>query len=222
MTTRLTIARSWLVPALLLILASAVAPGTSVGATTPTMDQLSQAAMGDAFASLNNPLLLGDPDQLHEAALAAFSQRQEEAVIYALHFLRRPRLERDGPQVIDRFSEFEVARAVVDAFPDVAVPILIDTYNTSNATTRGNVIMALGPLAGDNEPAKGLLTEALDDKTVCEELDPESAGEPLRVADVAYNQLVLNLQVQDVLRTIGPSHRVEIRDQHIDILKGRL
>ena len=43
---------------------------------------------------------------------------------------------------------------------------------------------------------------------------------PLRVCDVAYNLIVLHYGIQNVLRTIGTVHRIEVRDYHIDKLKG--
>ena len=58
------------------------------------------------------------------------------------------------------------------------------------------------------------------DKSVCEEKLPESVGDPLRVCDVAYNQIVLHFEIQNVLRTIGTVHRIEVRDYHIDKLKA--
>jgi hypothetical protein len=55
---------------------------------------------------------------------------------------------------------------------------------------------------------------------VCEETLPESLGDPLRLCDVAYNQIVLHFEIQNALRTIGTVHKIEIRDYHIDKVKG--
>lgn len=44
----------------------------------------------------------------------------------------------------------------------------------------------------------------------------------MRICDLAYNQLVLRYRLKNVLRTIGPVHRIETQDSHIEILKGKL
>jgi hypothetical protein len=67
---------------------------------------------------------------------------------------------------------------------------------------------------------RSILKEALEDKSVCEETLPETLGDPLRVCDEAYNQIVLHFGIQNVLRTIGTVHKIEVRDYHIDKLKG--
>ncbi len=41
---------------------------------------------------------------------------------------------------------------------------------------------------------RSILTNALDDKQFCEEELPDSMGDPLRVCDVAYNQIVLHFR----------------------------
>jgi len=74
-------------------------------------------------------------------------------------------------------------------------------------------------VAGGQE-IKHLLIEALDDVASYGELAPDDMGEPLRVCDMAYNQLVLRYSIRNVHRTIGPGNIIETRDQLIDILKG--
>jgi hypothetical protein len=48
-------------------------------------------------------------------------------------------------------------------------------------------------------------------------------GDPLRVCDMAYNQLRLRYaeELVDLPRAIGNSHRMEIRDDYIDDLSSR-
>ncbi len=67
-----------------------------------------------------------------------------------------------------------------------------------------------------------LLIEALDDDTSCEDRLPETVGEPLRICDVAYNQLVLRYNIKGVLRTIGTVHNLEAREYHIQKLMDLL
>ena len=50
----------------------------------------------------------------------------------------------------------------------------------------------------------------------------ETVGEPLRICDVAYNQLVLRYNVKGVLRVIGTIHKIDVRNYHIEKLKALL
>lgn len=113
------------------------------------------------------------------------------------------------------------AKSILEAFPDESVPALRALYRRGDALTRGNIVRSSGGIPG-GDAVRDLLVGALEDKSFCEETSPESVGEPLRVCDVAYNQLVLRYRVKGMLRTIGPAHRVEIRDYHIGILKTKL
>jgi hypothetical protein len=67
-----------------------------------------------------------------------------------------------------------------------------------------------------------LLIDALDDEAFCEDTDPESIGKPLRICDVAYNQLVIRYKIKKVQRVIGSIHAIDMRNQHIRILKDIL
>ena len=113
------------------------------------------------------------------------------------------------------------AKSILEAFPDESVPALRALYRRGDALTRGNIVRSSGGIPG-GDAVRDLLVGALEDKSFCEAASPESVGEPLRVCDAAYNQLVLRYRVKGMLRTIGPAHRVEIRDYHIGILKTKL
>ena len=68
-----------------------------------------------------------------------------------------------------------------------------------------------------------LLIQALDDKSVYEEENPEVPSAYLCASVMlAYNQLVLRYKIRNVLRTISPAHRIEDRDYHIGVMKGML
>ena len=97
----------------------------------------------------------------------------------------------------------------------------VGLYSRSDAATRGNIVRASGKIPGD-DPVRDFLILALDDKSPCEEEGLDALGEPLRVCDVAYNQLVLRYNVKRVLRTLGPMHRIEVREYHIGVLKTKL
>jgi len=99
--------------------------------------------------------------------------------------------------------------------------MLVSLYERGDAVTKGNIIQAAGNMAGGGEIRK-LMIRALDDTSAYEEENPDSPGEPLRICDVAYNQLVLRYTITNVLRTISPLHSIATRDYHIAILKGML
>jgi hypothetical protein len=67
-----------------------------------------------------------------------------------------------------------------------------------------------------------LLTEALHDTSICQDLSGEALGEPLRICDMAYNQLMIRYSIKDVMRTIGTGHSIEVRDHHIRVLEDKL
>lgn len=118
-------------------------------------------------------------------------------------------------------KDFLLSKRIFETFPEDAAPVLGALYNSGDEVTRGNTIRAAGKVAGGQE-TKRLLTEALGDRSSYERLAPDDMGEPLRVCDMAYNQLVLRYSIRNVHRIIGPANTIEVRDQLIDMLKGIL
>lgn len=118
----------------------------------------------------------------------------------------------------EQTRDLYVAKKILQVFPEEAVNDLQDLYRMGDPITRRNVLYAAGKMAG-GQAVQNMLIEALDDKSFSEESDPEMIGEPLRICDAAYNQLVLRYRIRNVLRAIGNAHRIEVRDYHIDILK---
>ncbi len=157
---------------------------------------------------------------MYKAIYEAFNHRQQEGINLALNYLRLPKREEINDELIDRSSYLHVARKVLEVFPDKSITLLVELYEYGNAVTRGNVIMASGKIDG-GKPIRDLLINALDDKTFFEE-ESEMDGELLRICDVAYNQVVLRYKIKNVLRTIGYSHTIEVRDYHINILRSML
>ncbi|OGW55641.1 MAG: hypothetical protein A2Y81_01050 [Nitrospirae bacterium RBG_13_43_8] len=167
-----------------------------------------------AFERLKGADFMVNEDLLNKAIYQSFRQRKGEAISLSLNYLK-------SPVTVSRSDDFYVAKKVLQVFPDEAIGKLKKLYQAGDATTKGNVIRAVGNLAGGPD-IQDLLISALEDKTVSGEEDPEVAGDPLRICDEAYNQLVLRYKVKNVLRTIGTGHRVEVRDYHIGILKDKL
>jgi hypothetical protein len=175
----------------------------------------------DAFKGLRGADFTANEDVLHKAIFQSFRNRKKEAISLALNYVKSPLIQEKDGEIVRSGSEFYVAKKILQVFPDEAIGELMKLYRAGNSTAKGNVIRVIGGMAGGPE-IRDMLVNALDDKTISGEEDPEVAGEPLRICDEAYNQLVLRYRVKNVLRTIGPGHRIEVRDYHIGILKAKL
>jgi len=184
------------------------------------INRISSHSAGEAFEELKDIEFLVEEDLLNKAIYKTFHQRKEEGIALSLQNLSLPEKEIINGRKVHRTRDIYLARKIAEVFPDESVPVLLDLYGSGDATTKGNVLRVSGRLAG--EAARNLLIRALDDKTICGKEDPEVDGPPMRLCDLAYNQLVLRYQIKNVLRTIGPGDRIENRDYHINTLKGRL
>jgi len=184
------------------------------------INRISSHSAGEAFEELKDVEFLVEEDLLNKAIYKTFHQRKEEGIALSLQNLSLPEKEIINGRKVHRTRDIYLARKIAEVFPDESVPVLLDLYGSGDATTKGNVLRVSGRLAG--EAARNLLIRALDDKTICGKEDPEVDGPPMRLCDLAYNQLVLRYQIKNVLRTIGPGDRIENRDYHINTLKGRL
>lgn len=185
------------------------------------VNELSRLPSEKVFERLKDIEFVIDQEMSYKAVYQAFKHRKEEAISLALNSLRLPAVETRNGKIIKRLDDIRVARKILEVFPEESVRGIVELYQNGSATTRGNIIRVLGKLAGGSV-IETLLIEALNDKTTCEEENPEVEGDPLRICDIAYNQLVLRHNIKKVLRAIGPVYRVEVRDYHIDILKNKL
>jgi hypothetical protein len=175
----------------------------------------------EVFDKLKSSDFRINKDFTHKAVYIAYTNRRAEAISLAQNYLVLPLIEVVDGRRITRGPEFNTAKRIFEVFPKEAISSLKTFYHRSNAITRGNIISASGGIA--EEPAvKEMLIKALDDKSVAEEETPEMLGEPLRVCDIAYNQLVLRYSIRSVLRTICSAHRIKVRDYHISILQDIL
>ena len=176
-----------------------------------------------AYEALKSPDVTLNRDMMHKAIFKAFDHRRSEAIARAQNYLKIPLREVVNGKVVSNAEELNFAKRIFEVFPEEATESLVVLYKKGDSETRSNIIIASGNIAG-GQAIKDLLVNALYDRTFTEyeENDPELLGEPLRVCDSAYNQLVLRYRIRNVLRTISPAHRVEARDYHIDILKDRL
>jgi hypothetical protein len=174
----------------------------------------------EAFEKLKGLEFLINDNLLHKAVFKTFKNRKKEGINLALNYLKLPEREIINGKSIDRTNDFYVVKKIFEVFPEESVNKILKLYKNGDAVTRGNIIRASGNVSGN--AVRKLLIKALNDKAVCEEEYPEMAGEPLRICDVAYNQLVLRYNIKNVLRTIGNVYRIEVRDYNIDILKSKL
>jgi hypothetical protein len=185
-----------------------------------TIQDLGDLSISKAFDRLGSVDILSDEKFLKKAIYYAFQNRQKASVAFALNAVKQDlyQTSRNGganKQGID----FHVAEKMFEIFPDEAIGPLLQLYHNGDPITRANVVRASGVIA-NNPSIYQLLIKALDDEDFIEEKENvESIGTPMRVCDQAYNQIVLKYQIKSVLRTISSAHRVETRDNHIEILK---
>jgi len=185
------------------------------------IEEIAGLSPGKAFHRLKEMDFLINDSFLSRAVFKAFHKRKAEGIVLALASLTSPIFEKKNGTLISRTDDMFIARRMLEVFPEEAASGLWEFYKNGNAMNRGNVIRASGQVAGGRAIAD-LLISALDDKDFCEEEIDEVPGMPLRICDVAYNQLVLRYKIRDVLRTIGTTYKLEIRDYHIAILKDLL
>jgi hypothetical protein len=184
-------------------------------ANNPAIPRLSNSSTEDAFQRLNGQDFVYDERSLESGIYQAFTNRKEEGIRLAIIHVQRGWKARDE----EKAKSFHVAKRILQQFPAESEGYLENLYRNGDPEIRGNVVRVVAGMPG-SEFTRSLLTKALDDQSFCEEESPESVGDPLRVCDVAYNQIVAHYGIRNVLRTIGTGHRTEVRDYHIDQLKN--
>lgn len=176
------------------------------------IQQLSGFTVDAVFDSLRSEEFFGEENYMNKAVYIAFSGRRSEAVQHALGYIRSTQILTSA----EGSKNLYIAKKTCQIFPDEALETLLDLYYSGASKIRRNVIYVIGEMRGGG--IKGVLIDALDDTASCGDVLPESVGEPLRVCDVAYNQLVLRYHVKGVMRSIGTIHKIEVRDYNIEKL----
>jgi hypothetical protein len=179
------------------------------------IQQLTNLSTEDVVQSLKRADFFYDDEFLKRGISRAFKNRKEKGVRFAISYIQTGKKTTD----IEEARNFHVAKKILQTFPDESQKYLAELYNSGDPRIRRNVVRVVGGMP-NIDFARSILMEALEDKSVCEETLPESLGDPLRLCDVAYNQIVLHFEIQNVLRTIGTVHKIEVRDYHIDKLKS--
>lgn len=185
------------------------------------INKLAGLSAQEVFENLKNAEYLLNTDLMYKAIYKSFYSRKQAALNLAVRYLRSPLTEVIGGKPVSRLKDFTVAKRIFETFPEDAVIILVPLYDRSDEVTRANILQAAGKLAGGQQ-TRELFMRALNDRAAYEDENPDSSGRPMRICDMAYNQLVLRYNIRNVLRTISPSHALQTRDYHIGILKGLL
>jgi len=181
------------------------------------IDDLKSLSVPGVFEALHSPEFSVAQDYMDKAIYQALGSRSAEAVADAMVYVRSPQAQVSA----EGSRNLYLAKRVCQVFPDQAVDALLDIYSSTSARIRANVIYVVGQMAG-GPAVKNLLVEALYDTTVCQPVTDETLGDPLRICDAAYNQLVIRYKIPDVLRVIGSVHSIDVRDYHIQQLLDRL
>lgn len=181
------------------------------------LKQLNNASVESAFSQLKAVDFLYDEEFLDEGIDRAFMSKKDEGVRFALRQIQSSR----SPKDTTKAKDFYIAKRILQRFPDKSQRYLIEAYQAESPEIRKNAICVLSGLPM-NATIKGLLLRALDDKSFCEERLPDSVGDPLRVCDALYNEIVSQYGIPNVLRTIGTVHKMDVRDYHIGKLKTLL
>jgi hypothetical protein len=179
--------------------------------------QLATMTIPEVFSSLRSEQFLDDEEYLNKAISVAFNHRREQAVEFALGYVRSTQLQKSPTGAQDLY----IAKQTLHIFPDQSLESLLDLYSSGGPKVRRNVIEVLGQMDG-GQSIRDLLIDALADESFCAEIQPESVGEPLRICDVAYNQIVMRYKIKNVQRVIGGIHTIDMRDHQIQTLKDIL
>jgi PKD repeat protein len=221
------------------VAATSIAAATSSGtvaaaAAAPTAEQKNQNLRRKAMVSLMKSMntsaaferlkgddFLASDSQLAQAISQVYGKSKDKAIGIALAKINTPATTVVEGKTIKSTRDFRIAKKILEQFPEDASGRLLGMYSTGSVSTKANVILASGGLAGRPE-IYAMLVKALDDKTATLDADPDTASNPMRICDLAYNQLALKLRMPDILRVIRPDESVAERDYHINILKERL
>lgn len=185
------------------------------------ISSLNDLPVSQVLDELEDSNYIADDHLMTDAIAESLGNKEEQAVAQALDRIKKFKFKRTGPNAARKNRDFYVSRKVLNFFADISADKLVALYNNKDPFIRGKAVNAAGELS-DFKSIRNMLTKALNDKSACQESTPEIIGLPLRVCDAAYNQLVLHLEIENMLRTIGTGHAIEDRDYHIDLLKEKI
>ena len=184
------------------------------------ISRLEKESIKICFEELKQTEFLLNEDFSSKAAYRCFRNRKERAVQYAVDQLKNNPYSVIDERVVFN-DDMQVAKTVIRAFSSEAEIVLLNEYKEANLQTKASILLVSGQLPGRG--ARLLLITALNDQSAYENPFKGMEGEPLRICDMAYNQLRLRYaeELNDMPRTIGNPDRIEKRDYYIDEMKNR-
>ena len=185
------------------------------------IEQLNDLSVQEIFETLRGPDFMGDDALTTYAISESLEDKKDEAIAMAMDYMQYPINQTIDGIVVSGSKDFYVSKKILKVFAEQAIDQLLELYYSEDPAVRANFARVAGELSYI-DPIRELLMEALDDKETCEQSTIEMVGEPLRVCDVSYNQLVLHDEIRNVLRSIGTGLSYEDRDYQIEVLKEKL
>ena len=183
--------------------------------------QLEKVSVNHCYEQLKETEFLLDDDFSGKAAYRCFKNRKQVTLRLVMDKLKNAPYTLEGENIVYN-DDLYVAKIVSKVFSADAEVLISNEYKKSTAQTKANMLMVLGQMSGNR--ARAILTEALNDQSAYEEDYAGMEGIPLRICDMAYNQLRLRYadELVDLPRTIGNPDRIEKRDFYVADMKGRL
>ncbi|GAG17616.1 unnamed protein product, partial [marine sediment metagenome] len=140
-------------PALPMFAKAAVASPPDVYIIDPEQEQKIQALKNlttkAAFDVLKDTDFLLDEALLLHAIPSVFEDNKAEAIALALKQIKLPLIKNINGKIVNRQSDFYVAKKILQAFAADAVDDLLELYENSDTLIRGNAIRASGGLLDD-------------------------------------------------------------------------
>ena len=185
------------------------------------INQLEGLSSSEVFDALKGADFIVNRTLLEVAISSVFEANKSDAIALCLNKVKFIARAIVNDPTVSRALDLYVIKKILRAFSDDAAEQILGLYESADVILKGNIINVCGQMVG-NQAISNMLIDALDDETAYDDKQPQTAGEPLRICDLAYNQLVLGYKIKNVLRTIGTGHSIEVRDYHINILKNQL
>jgi hypothetical protein len=183
-----------------------------------TIVELKGLQVAESFQRLTGDEFITDPKLMEAAVLELYGNDSVEAIEVALNSLREPYARIQNGEARIRNDEVYVAKKVLETFPEISRIRFVEMYTAADPIVKGNLLRAGGSLAGDNRIHE-LLVAALKDTTPAEPEEIQELGLPMRLCDLAYNQLMLEHRFKGIPRTLGSSHSLTARDLSIQEMK---
>lgn len=197
-------------PVLFAVLVGLLLTGSAAGESDE--DKAAQAIEA-AWVRLLSPEVYVDPDRQSGIIRSELLPLGEPVLKAMTAKLRHPTTDVVSGRVIDRTREVFMARQVLKAMGEPALQRLLELSAAEDPFFKRNILYALSDF--DRQEAIDILVTALDDRSQCKKVTPETFRRPLRVCDEAYNLLVLKLSPPGLRAPLGQVHTLDQRDERV-------